>query len=191
MTNNIEPNDNSTPRSGGSPFSIGRLAAWALVIGLLSVVAIQLRKAQLGSVQINQPAPAFTLTTFDDQEITPADMAGKVVVLNFWASWCLPCEQEAPELQAAWEMYAPRGDVLFLGAAYVDTDVNAAAYLERFAITYPSGHDFGTNISQAFRLRGVPETYVIDKSGNIRFIKIGPFLSLDEIIQAVDLALEP
>jgi len=168
----------------------GRIAAWALVIGLLAVVAVQLRKAQEGTVVVNQPAPEFTLVTFDDEEITPEDRAGMVTVLNFWASWCIPCLEEAPELQQAWEMYEPTGKVLFIGAAYVDTDANAAEYLERFGITYPSGHDFGTAISQAFGVRAVPETYIIDGDGVLRYIKVGPFTSFSEISAAIDRVLE-
>jgi cytochrome c biogenesis protein CcmG/thiol:disulfide interchange protein DsbE len=167
----------------------GRIAAWVLVIGLLAVVAIQLRKAQEGTVQLNRPVPEFSFTTFEGIEYTPADMHGKVVLVNFWASWCLPCEEEAAELQQAWEMYEPTGEVLFVGLAWTDTDAGAAAYLQRFGITYPNGHDLGTRISQAFRTRGVPETYVIDPDGNLSSVQIGPYPSVEHITAAIERAL--
>jgi cytochrome c biogenesis protein CcmG/thiol:disulfide interchange protein DsbE len=84
-----------------------------------------------------------------------------------------------------------RGDVLFLGVDYVDTENEALAYLDRFSVTYPNGPDIGTNIYHAFRARGVPETFVINKLGEIAFTKIGPIESLDEITTAIDRLLEP
>lgn len=167
-----------------------RLAAWALVLALLAVVALQLRTSSQGVVRKGEPAPTFTLTTFEGQEIGSAEMMDKVVVVNFWASWCKPCEQEADELQAAWEMYQGRGDVLFLGVDYVDTEKEALAYIQRFGITYPNGPDLGTRIAQAFRLRGVPETYFIDKGGRVAFVQIGPFTTLEEISSVIERLLE-
>lgn len=167
----------------------GQLAAWVLVLGLLGVVGVQLQKGLQGTAASGQAAPNFILTTFEGEEYALADLRGKVVVLNFWASWCKPCEQEAADLQAAWEIYEPSGNVIFLGADYVDTELEAAKYLEKWQITYPNGPDYQTRISQAFRIRGVPETYIIDKEGNISFVKIGPFLTLEEITAAIESVL--
>lgn len=166
--------------------SWGKLAAWGLMLGLLVVVALQLRDAQRGTVGQGELAPEFTLTTFGGEVVTPADMHGKVIIVNFWASWCNPCEQEAADLQTAWETYGPGGDVLFIGVDYVDTEKEALAYIGRFGITYPNGPDLGTRISQNFRIRGVPETYFIDQSGKIALVKIGPFVSLDSIVGPIE-----
>jgi len=76
--------------------------------------------------------------------------------------------------------------VVFLGVDYVDTEPEAKAYLEQFEITYPNGPDKRTVISQAFRIRGVPETYVIDREGKIAHRQIGPFRSLEEILAAIE-----
>lgn len=169
----------------------GRLLAWALLLGLLGLVAVQLGRSQRGVLTRGEPAPPFTLTTFEGTEIGSEEMAGKVVLVNFWASWCKPCEQEAEALQTAWERYESRGDVLFLGVDYVDTEKEALAYLERWDITYPNGPDLGTQIYYAFRARGVPETFIINKLGEIAFVKIGPFQDLEELTAVVDRLLEP
>ena len=159
----------------------GRIIAWVGLFGLLMVVAMVLFRKQQGPVAIGQKAPSFTLTTFDGQQITPEDMAGKVVLVNFWASWCKPCEQEAADLQTAWEYYQPRGDVLFLGIAWTDTESASMAYLDKFNITYPNGPDLETAVSQAYRTTGVPETYIIDKNGNLASLKLSPYNSVAEI----------
>jgi cytochrome c biogenesis protein CcmG/thiol:disulfide interchange protein DsbE len=114
-----------------------------------------------------------------------------VVVLNFWASWCKPCEQEAAELEQAWQKYEPTGQVLFLGADYVDTEPEARIYLQKFGITYPTGPDLATRISQMFRIQGVPETYFIDRDGVLQYVMIGPFSSVDQITAQIDKLLLP
>lgn len=169
----------------------GRIIAWVGLLGLLVVVAMVLLRNQQGPVAVGQKPPSFTLTTFDGTQIGPAEMAGKVVLVNFWASWCKPCEQEAPDLESAWEFYQPRGDVLFIGIAWTDTESASLAYIERFKITYPNGPDLGTTISQAYRTTGVPETYVIDKQGKLAYVKLSPFTSLAEIKAAIDPLLGP
>ncbi len=168
-----------------------RIIAWVGLFALLVVVAMVLLRKQQGPVSIGRKPPAFILTTFDGQAISPDEMAGKVVLINFWASWCKPCEQEAPDLQTAWEYYQPRGDVLFIGIAWTDTESASLAYLKRFGITYPNGPDLGTTISQAYRITGVPETYIIDKNGLLASMKLSPYTSVAEIQSAIDPLLNP
>jgi cytochrome c biogenesis protein CcmG/thiol:disulfide interchange protein DsbE len=160
--------------------SLARAGIWIFVLALLVIVAIKLLSTQQRS-----------MSTFDGEQITPSDMEGKVVLVNFWASWCKPCEVEAEDLQEAWLTYRERGDVLFLGVDYVDTETPALAYIKKFDITYPNGPDLGTKISQAYRTTGVPETYIIDKQGALAYSKIGPFSSLSEITSILDSVIEP
>jgi cytochrome c biogenesis protein CcmG/thiol:disulfide interchange protein DsbE len=129
--------------------------------------------------------PDFVLTTFEGEEIALRDLAGQVVVLNFWASWCRTCDDEAAELEQAYQIFKDR-NVVFLGVDYSDTDRAALAYLEKFGITYPNGPDLRTRISQAFRIRAVPETYIVAPDGTLALAKIGPFVSLQEIVNAIE-----
>lgn len=169
----------------------GMLSAWIFVAALLVIVGVQLSKARQGKPTRGSPAPDFTLTTFDGEEFVLADLRGKVVLINFWASWCLPCEDEAPILQGAWEYYKERGDVVFLGIDYADTDTKGLAFIEMFGITYPNGPDLGTRIAQAYLVRAVPETYIINQYGDLVFVRIGVILSMNEIIAVIDPLLEP
>jgi cytochrome c biogenesis protein CcmG/thiol:disulfide interchange protein DsbE len=167
------------------------IAAWIGVMLLLVLVATGLFRSQQGPVVIGQPLPNFTLTTFEGQQYRLADLRGKVVVLNFWASWCKPCEQEAADLETAWRFYKPGGEVVFLGINWTDTPPAAQGYLTRFDITYPNGPDLGTRIGDRFRITGVPETYIVDRDGLLAYKKIAPFISVEEIQSAIDPLLAP
>ncbi len=174
----------------GMSLSFGALFAWGTLLALLALLAFGLLRSQKGPVGKGEYAPEFTLTTFSGEEIRTADLEGKVVVINFWASWCKPCEQEAADLEAAWQHYKPSGDVAFLGVDYVDTESEALAYLDKFNITYPNGPDLGTRISQAYRIRGVPETFFIGRDGKLAHFQKGPFTSLTQIKAVIEPLLE-
>jgi cytochrome c biogenesis protein CcmG/thiol:disulfide interchange protein DsbE len=149
-----------------------RLAVYTgvfLVLGVLGWGLIRTRAGPVGS----GVAPDFTLTGFDGQTVRLADLRGQVVVVNFWASWCPPCREEAAYLERTSRDYQGRG-VVFLGVDWVDTEKEALAYIEEFDITYYNGPDLGTRIAQAYRIQGVPETFFIDKSGQVRWVKVGP-----------------
>jgi cytochrome c biogenesis protein CcmG/thiol:disulfide interchange protein DsbE len=133
--------------------------------------------ARVQRVQVKSGlAPDFTLTTFDNRQVSMRDLRGSVVVLNFWASWCRPCRLEAAYLEQTWRVYKDKG-VVFIGVAYVDTEPNSMAYLKEFDITYLNGPDLGTRISQAYGVKGVPETFYIAKNGELRGLRIGPLVS--------------
>ena len=180
------PKENQTEAATRIRPHWGRVLVWVGLLALLGILAWGLIRSRQGPVSVDNQIPDFTLTTFEGENIKLSDLRGKVVVLNFWASWCKPCEEEAADLEAAWRHYQPRGDVVFLGIDYVDTEPEAKAYLEKFDITYPNGPDQGTRISQAFRITGVQETYTIDREGVLRHRQIGPFPSLESILAVVD-----
>jgi cytochrome c biogenesis protein CcmG/thiol:disulfide interchange protein DsbE len=173
-----------------------RLPLWAgiLAFGVLAafmgMLAFGLLNTYQAALRAGGPAPEFSLKTYSGEELRMNDLHGKVVLVNFWASWCKPCEAEAAEIEEAWRIYQPGGEVLFLGVNYLDAEPDALAYLERFKITYPNGPDLRTAISRAYRTRGVPETYVIGRDGVLSAIKIGPFADSEEVHQAIRPLLE-
>jgi cytochrome c biogenesis protein CcmG, thiol:disulfide interchange protein DsbE len=169
-----------------------QIIIWAILVALLVLVAIALKRSQQGTVQPGDKIPEFSMTMFSGYELNGAtqvkvsELRGKIVMINFWASWCKPCEQEAADLRDAWTYYKDSGKVIFIGADYVDTEPEARAYLEKFGITYPNGPDLGTKVSQLFRIKGVPETYFLDQDGVLRHVQVGPFTSVDEIKAIID-----
>ncbi len=185
-----EPTNTEVQRKG-VPLWV-QVIIWVFLAGLLIIVALGLNRAQQGTIQPGQVVDDFTLPLFSGYEYQGAgevklsDLRGKVVVINFWASWCKPCEQEAAELQRAWEQYEPTGEVIFLGVDYVDTEPEARVYLKKFGITFPNGPDLATRISQYFRIKGVPETYFIDRNGVLQYVQVGPFTSLSQIQNIID-----
>jgi cytochrome c biogenesis protein CcmG/thiol:disulfide interchange protein DsbE len=152
----------------------GRNLTFAIVLvvalALLVAFAVAIRRSS-ATIEAGAVAPEFTLETFDGEAVALADLRGKVVVLNFWASWCLPCAEEAADLEQVWRDYQDRG-VVVLGADYTDTRPAAEAYIERHGISYPNGMDRANNISVKYRVSGVPETVVIDQAG--RLVPLGP-----------------
>jgi cytochrome c biogenesis protein CcmG, thiol:disulfide interchange protein DsbE len=162
---------------------LSRIVTYSFVIALLGLLGWGLVQVNSGPIH-SGPAPDFTITSFDGETIRLSELQGQVVIINFWASWCPPCREEAPYLEATWRNYQDQG-VFFLGIGYVDTEKAALAYIEEFDITYFNGADVGTRISQTYRIKGVPETYYIAKNGEVRGVKIGP-LSPPELEQKIE-----
>ncbi len=159
--------------------SVGRniflIVGTFLLLGLFAVMAINLMQFESADLQGNE-APDFTLPLFDQfeqEQLTLSDLRGQVVVINFWASWCVECYREAALLEQGWRDYRGQG-VVFIGVDYLDTEKEALAYMQKYDITYPSGPDVGDNISKNYGITGVPETFFIDKDGNIAHVQIGP-----------------
>ncbi len=119
-----------------------------------------------GVTMVNQPAPDFSLTTFDGGTISLANLRGKPVVINFWASWCPPCRIEAPLIERTWRVYRDRG-LIFLGINIQDRKEDALDYMREFDITYPNGPDPTGEIAIDYGVSGLPVTFFIDRKGEV------------------------
>lgn len=182
-------------QSPSAPEPRRRLPAWLIVLGigvafLAGLLALALVKPPQKSL-CDEAAPEWDLALFDEyrggltgQSVKLSDLRGKGVVLNFWASWCQPCEEEAATLEAAWRRYKDQG-VVFVGVDYLDQDPAAKRYLGKYNITFANGPDLASRISKRYTIRGVPETFFIDPQGKIVGCrKIGP-LTTEELNQRI------
>jgi cytochrome c biogenesis protein CcmG/thiol:disulfide interchange protein DsbE len=156
-----------------------RVVALLAVVGLVVVLALGLRN-RYATRPTSGLAPDFTMPFYAGYEgglgkpqVTLSELRGKVVLVNFWASWCVECRDEQAVLEKLWRQYRDKG-VVFLGIDYVDTEPAALQYLKEFGVTYPNGPDMGTKISPKYRITGVPESFLVDKQGNIVWLKIAP-----------------
>jgi cytochrome c biogenesis protein CcmG, thiol:disulfide interchange protein DsbE len=110
---------------------------------------------------VGDTAPEFELPTLSGDTLSSADLKGHPVVINFWASWCLPCREEAPLLERTWRQYRDEG-VMFLGVNIKDAESDAKAFVEEFDITYPVVRDLDQELTRSFGVRGLPETFFVD-----------------------------
>ena len=115
----------------------------------------------------NKPAPDFEMETFDGETLRLSELEGKVVVLNFWASWCPPCRWEMPFFETMWNEYRDR-DVVFVGVAMSDSLEDAKGFAEESGVTYPIGLDQTNDIVRAYEVYSLPTTFFIDKEGQIQ-----------------------
>jgi cytochrome c biogenesis protein CcmG/thiol:disulfide interchange protein DsbE len=167
----------------------GQGLTYLIVLGLLGLLVLGLVKSGKGPRESGM-APDFTLTGYNGQTVKLSELRGQVVIINFWASWCPPCREEAAYLEATRRKYQNKG-VVFIGVDWVDTQKEALAYIKEFDITYFNGPDLGSLIGEAFRIKGVPETYYVAKNGELRGVNIGP-LSSPQLDQKIDeLLAEP
>jgi cytochrome c biogenesis protein CcmG, thiol:disulfide interchange protein DsbE len=150
-----------------------RLGAQALsvafVAALLALLVWKVVAEERGAepIAVGDPAPDFTLPRLDGSgELSLASLRGQPVVLNFWASWCDPCEAEAPELEATWQRYRDRGLVV-VGVNFNDLSDDAKRFARKNRMTFPLVRDRAGNTITRYRGYGVPVTYVIDRRGRL------------------------
>ena len=164
---------------------------WLVPLSVLPVVALlaygfRTNPRDIPSPLVGRPAAPFALTAFDGKPLSLAALRGKVVVLNFWASWCNPaCYDEAPVLERMWQTYAERG-VVVVGVDMQDTAEAAQAFIRRFGLTFANAPDPQGKVAVEYGVYGVPETFFVARDGTIRGKHVGALT--DAVIRA---KLEP
>lgn len=158
------------PRGGLDIPSIFLLLAVTAFVG---VIGVQLARQNSPLVGQGDRAPDFTVTTFDEEEIALSEMRGQIVIVNFWASWCGPCIDEAPMLESVWQTYRDQ-DVLMLGITHADVSRDSLEFIERYGITYPNAPDPGARIYDTYNAQGVPETFIVGPDGRVAWALYGP-----------------
>jgi cytochrome c biogenesis protein CcmG, thiol:disulfide interchange protein DsbE len=169
-------------------------AAVAVVVALLGLLIWKVTRGESEvTSQLSRggtpTAPAFTLERLDGRgTLSLASLRGQAVVLNFWASWCGPCKDEAPLLQAASRRWQGK-DVAFVGIDVKDFRGDARDFLERYGITYPNVHDGKGSTIGRYGVTGYPETYFIDATGKVRYRIAGPVKDAQEVDDGIRRAL--
>lgn len=197
----MEPSAEERPRRWDRRRAVAAAASAAVVLGVIALLVVGLANRGVGTsiqdalAEGERPdAPSFRLPVLAagdgvgpaGTEISLEDLRGRTVILNFWASWCKPCETEAPVLEEIARRYRDRGDVLVLGVDIEDLRGDALAFLRRHRITYPSLRDPTDATKRAYELTGVPETFVIDPQGRVALKRVGEVRTAEELTTAVE-----
>jgi peroxiredoxin len=166
----------------------------SLRLGILAAAAACSRSESAGvpaRVAVGAPVPAYGSLSLSGDSVSLASLRGKTVLLNVWATWCHPCRQEIPELQAIHERYKARG--LELVGVSIDADGNddvIRQFMRDFRMTYPIWRDPDERVSTQFLVVGVPATFLIDRQGVLRWRKTGPIEPGDSsLVAAIERAL--
>lgn len=154
----------------------------ALGVGAVVVVLAIVMATQIGgdptadsttSQLLGEPAPDFTVRTLDGQQVTLDSLAGRPVIVNFWNTWCPPCEQELPALKEFARRHAEDPDFALVGIVRDDTEKAVRSFVKTEQISWTIGMDPDAAASLAFGTRGQPETFAIDAGGQIVGTQIG------------------
>ena len=157
-----------------------QLAAVALVAALLGLLIWKIVTREHATAAIRKPAPAFTLPRLDRPgTLSLASLRGKVVVLNFWASWCDPCKHETPLLEKAWNRYRARGLVVVGIDGSDDFSSDARTFMRKYGMTYPAVRDRRFSAVTHYGVTGYPETFFVNRRGTLIGHVAGPVDSDD------------
>lgn len=177
----------NSSKPAGEPRGLACPAVLLAVIAFALVLGWQLSERNRGR-PLSGPAPGFQLQLFDGGAFKLSDYRGKIVLINFWASWCPPCRDEAPDLQALHVDYQADGFTL-LGVNMLESSKKKALdFIAEFGITYPNGEDLGQIVTNLYRVEGPPESFLIDRQGKVRRFYIGS-INYESVSSAIEALL--
>ena len=142
------------------------LAFGLLVFSYLDRSWITMRAVTPDQTSGQAAAPDFRFATFEGARLGLGDLAGQAIVLNFWASWCVPCRTEMPAFESAYRANRDRG-ITFVGLAVEDSQDSARTFVEELDISYPTGPDVGNEVSLRYGVTGLPTTVFIARDGTV------------------------
>ena len=166
-------NSLSTPQGGGRSRLMVTLIAGLILAAMFMVVWLQ--SAKYEPLTVGKSAPDFQLPDLNEKEIRLSDYRGKVVFLNFWATWCKPCREEMPSMEVLYKNFEKDGLVILaVSIDRVTTKKEIPPFVKSLNLTFPVLVDSWGQTDKRYKLMGVPETYIIDREGTLREKVIGP-----------------
>lgn len=160
--------------------ALGKTLFAAILLFLLASLTLRALRLAFPVPVERGMAPSLELTTFDGTPLRLDELRGQGVVVNFWASWCAPCRAEAALLEQGWQSVQGQS-IQFVGVAVQDTEAAARAFVAEFSVSYPTGLDKDGAWDTAFAVRGLPETFFIDRDGRIVERVSGALLSAADL----------
>jgi cytochrome c biogenesis protein CcmG, thiol:disulfide interchange protein DsbE len=168
-----------------SPVTISLLVALLVFVVIMGIALFRQNQVQPLTGEV---APSFTIETYGGETIRSEDLRGQIVIINFWANWCAPCHVEAPALEQIQRDFADKGVVL-IGMNWLDIESEAFSFIERYDLTYRNAPDTDEQMYRAFRVQGMPETFVIGRDGKIVQLYIGA-VTYDGLAELLNTLLE-
>lgn len=151
-----------------------------VIVGVVWVVSGQSAQPALPAAgELNRPAPAIDLPGPNGSRVNLADYRGRVVLVNFWATWCEPCKEETPALVEAYQKLEAQG-LTIIGVNLrrqekpgTDGDTEIQSFLNQFGVRYPIAFDVEGEVAAAYQISPIPVSYFIDPSGTLRYVRVG------------------
>ena len=173
----LAPPEASRARTGAAASLSRQLLVGIVGLAILALAfgVVWLQSSKYEPLTVGMPAPDFHLPDLEGKTRQLSDYRGKVVFLNFWATWCKPCKEEMPSMEILWENFKTE-DFVMLGVSMdrVTTKKDIPSFIESMSLTFPILMDSWGQTDMRYKLMGVPETYIIDQNGILREKVIGP-----------------